>query len=69
MKKFKMIVLSYNIKGLRSTHKRNSVKRLVLANNPKVMLIQESILEASKVKDLLLVVSLGWSFEAIGFEG
>jgi hypothetical protein len=64
-----MIVLSYNIKGLGSAHKRNSLKRSVLENNLEVILIQEMILEAYKAKGLLLATIPGWIFEAISSKG
>jgi len=56
-----MIVLSYNIRGLGSAYKRKCINIIIATNDIEVILIQEKIMESSKVKYLLVSTLPGWS--------
>jgi exonuclease III len=64
-----MIILSYNIRDLVTTHKRNSLRRLVIVHKLEVLLLQETRLEAEKANGILFAAFPRWSFVALIVEG
>ena len=57
-----MKILSFNCRGLASTHKQSSLKRLVDRSTPDVIFLQETLGPCNVIKELLLKLLPGWDF-------
>ena len=64
-----MKILSFNCRGLASSHKKSSLKRLVESTRPDVLMLQETLGDNSQVKVLLENLLPGWEFEALDARG
>ena len=67
-----MILLSLNVRGVRGTPKFHILKRLIERIAPNVILIQETMVEGSKVWEVFTKLLGGWtiySMDALGQSG
>ena len=64
-----MIVLSFNCRGLASQAKRLTLKELVHAHNPDIILLQETLGKGEEVVSVLSKLMPRWSFFALDAVG
>ena len=64
-----MKFLSFNCRGLASTHKQSSLKRLVDRVKLEVFFLQETLGLCFVIKDLLSRLLLGWDFLVLDAKG
>lgn len=64
-----MKVLSFNYRGLVSTFKKSSLKRLVLKTKSKVIFFQETMGSSDVIKGVLLSLFPGWDFVVLDAQG
>ena len=64
-----MLVLSFNARGLGSSPKIKSLKRMVANLKPAIIFLQETMMEGEKAKEVLESWLKGWSFGYISSEG
>ena len=64
-----MKILSFNCRGLASSHKKSSLQRLVECTKPNVMLLQETLGDSSVVKSMMEKLFPGWEFEGVDARG
>ena len=64
-----MKILSFNCRGLTSTHKQSSLKRFVDRTKPVVIFLQETLGPSNVIKDLLKRLLLGWDFMVLYAKG
>lgn len=64
-----MKVLSFNCKGLASSHKKSSLKRLVERIQPDVIFLQETMGDCASVQKALHSLLPGWEFLAMDARG
>jgi len=64
-----MKILSFNCRGLASSHKKASLKRLVECTRPDILLLQETLGDSSSVKAQLEKLLLGWEFDGLDARG
>lgn len=64
-----MKVLSFNCRGLASSLKKSSLKRLMERIQPDVIFLQETMGDSDSVQLALLSLLLGWDFLALDARG
>ena len=64
-----MLVLCFNTRGLGSSPKLKSLRRMIDIQKPSIIFIQETMMEGEKSKEVLEPWLKGWSFVHISSEG
>ena len=64
-----MLVLSYNARGIRGGSKLIALKRMIKLIKPKIVLLQETIMEGEKVMEVMSFFFKDWRMEEIHLEG
>ena len=64
-----MLVLSLNARGLGSSPKLKSLRRMIDIKKPAIIFIQETMMEGEKGKEVLEPWLKGWIFGHISSEG
>ena len=64
-----MLVLSFNARGLGSSPKLKSLRRMIDIQKPTIIFIQETMMEGEKSKEVLEPWLKGWSFGFISSKG
>ena len=64
-----MKLLSFNCRGLASTHKQSSLKRLVERTRLDVIFLQETLGLGSAIENLLSRIFPGWEFLVLDVKG
>ena len=64
-----MLILSYNVRGLRGTSKLTALQRLITLRKPKIIALQETMTEGDKAKEALSGFLKDWRMEAINAKG
>jgi exonuclease III len=57
-----MNLLTYNFRGLASSLKKLALKRLVLTNQPDIVLLQETLSDEEVATKILSTLLPGWAF-------
>jgi exonuclease III len=64
-----MKLLTFNCRGLVSPPKKSALKRLVLLNQPDIVLLQETLADEDTTTKLLSTLFSGWSFLGLDARG
>lgn len=64
-----MKILMFNIRGFNSAPKRTALKRLMENIGPSIILLQETMIEASTTYDLFLKLKTNWKCCALDSSG
>ena len=63
-----MLCLSFNVRGLGSSLKLKALKRMITSIKPSIILLQETMMEGTKVIEVLVPWLKNWSFAYMSFD-